>query len=215
MTKANHHEVTSATTLEQAKALSEQITTLLGPPPALTRAEIQRSAKLRKGGEETVHTIAALSDKFGLTVPSQPTTTMVDRINQAQSLVALHKELVTMTKHVSDAMFQAQSEAWSKATVHYSMLRRLSREDGSLNEALKPVVDFFGARSTSVATQEKEARGGARKGSAKAKANRAAKRAEDAATLAKAAESAGAAGGAAAAPAATAAGGNGSATTHP
>jgi hypothetical protein len=176
-------EVTSTGLLDDAKALAGKITTLVGEPPALTKADVQRSAKLRKGGAAMVKTIAALSDKVGLVVPSQPTATLVGKINQAESLVALHQELVTATKQVADAMFLAQSQSWAGTTVHYSVLRRLSKTDGSIAKALQPVTQFFSARSASVTDEQKAARGGARKGSAKAKANRAAKRAAQEATL--------------------------------
>jgi hypothetical protein len=152
----------------------------VGAPAALTKGDIQRSAKLRKGGATVVQTIATLSDKIGLVVPSHPTSTMVEKINQAQSLVALHQELVAATKQVADAMFQAQSQSWAEATVHYSMLRRLGKMDGSVATTLQPVTQFFAARSTAVTEEAKESRGGARKGSAKATANRAAKRAAEA-----------------------------------
>ena len=142
--------VTNSDVLDDAKALSEKITALVGPPPALTKADIQRSAKLRKGGATVVQTIAALSDKFGLVVPSQPTATLVEKINQAQSLVALHQELVTATKHVADTIFQAQSQSWAGATAHYTMLRRLGKMDGSVAKALQPVTQFFAARSAAV-----------------------------------------------------------------
>ncbi len=180
-----HSTVTSTTLLADAKALDEKLTALVGPPPALTKSDVQRSAKQRKGGAQVVKTIAALSDKFGLVVSSIPTATLVAKVNKAEDLVALHQELVTATKHVADAMFQAQSESWAGATVHYSMLRRLAKTDGSVAKSLQPVVQFFAARSTSVENEAKAARGGARKGSTKAKANRAAKRAEEAAALAR------------------------------
>jgi hypothetical protein len=186
-TKKEAAAVTSSDVLDDAKALGEKISALVGPAPALTKADIQRSAKLRKGGATVVQTIASLSDKVGLVVPSQPTATMVAKINQAQSLVALHQELVTATKHVADAMFQAQSESWTGATAHYSMLRRLSKTDGSIATTLQPVVQFFAARSAAVTEEAKESRGGARKGSAKATANRATKRAEEAKILANSA----------------------------
>jgi hypothetical protein len=184
------HAVTSSNVLDDAKALEEKITTLVGPAPALTKADIQRSAKLRKGGASVVKTVAALSDKFGLVVPSQSTATMVERINQAESLVALHQELVAATKHIADTIFQAQSQSWAGATAHYSMLRRLAKSDGSVAKTLQPVTQFFAARSTAVANEAKESRGGARKGSAKAKATRATKRAEEAQILANSANQA-------------------------
>jgi hypothetical protein len=178
--------VNSTNVLEDAKALTQKVTALVGPAPALTKTDIQRSTKLRKGGASMVKTIAALSDKFGLVVPSQPTATLVTKINKAEDLVALQKELVTLTKHVSDAVFQAQSESWAGTSLHYSMLRRLAKMDGSVGKALQPVSQFFAARSASVKEEQKAARGGARKDSAKAKAFQANRRAEDAATLAKA-----------------------------
>jgi hypothetical protein len=188
MSKTTHsttaHAVASSGVLDDAKALSEKITGLVGAPAALTKADIQRSAKLRKGGDAMVHTITTLSDKLGLVVPSQPTATLVAKITQAQSLVALHQELVTATKQVSDAIFKAQSESWAGATMHYSMLRRLAKSDGSVTKALLPVTQFFAARSTGATEEEKAARGGARKGSSKATANRAAKRAAEKAILA-------------------------------
>ena len=158
---------------------------MVGPAPVLTKADVQRSAKLRKGGASVAQTVATLSDKVGLVVPSQPTATIVAKVNQAQSLVALHQELVTATKHVADAMFLAQSQGWNGATQHYSMLRRLSKSDGSIAKALQPVTQFFAARSTAVEQEAKESRGGARKGTAQATANRAAKRAANAKILAE------------------------------
>ena len=109
----------SANGLDEAKALVEKITAMVGTPPPLTATDRKRSAKLRKGGATVVQTIASLSDKVGLVVPSQPTATMVEKVTQAQALVALHQEMVTATKHVADAIFQAQSQSWAGATVHY------------------------------------------------------------------------------------------------
>ena len=176
--------VTSSDVLGDAKALAEKISALVGPAPALTKADVQRSAKLRKGGRTIVKTVTALSDKLGLVIPSYPTATLVEKVDQAESLVALHQELVTATKHVADAMFRAQSESWAGATAHYTMLRRLGRADGSINTTLQPAIQFFASRSAAVQDGAKESRGGARKGTAKAKAYRATKRAEEAKALA-------------------------------
>jgi hypothetical protein len=179
-THSKSEAVSNANVLDDAKALAEKITALVGPPPALTKTTIQRSAKLRKGGASVVQTVAMLSDQFGLVVPSNPTSAMVEKVTKAQALVALHKQLVAATKHVADAMFEAQSESWAGATVHYSMLRRLAKSDGNIATALQPVTQFFAARSTAVAEEDKAKRGGARKGSAKAKAYRASQKAVNA-----------------------------------
>jgi hypothetical protein len=180
--------------VDDAKALGEKITAVVGPAPALTQSDIQRSVKLRKGGAPIVQAVAAMSDKFGLVVPSLSTATMVDQINQAEALIALHKELVSATKHVADVIFLAQSKSWNGATTHYSVLRRLARTDGEVAKTLLPVVQFFAARSDAVEKDAKASRGGARKGSEKAKAHRASKRAEVEAILAKSESAASAAG---------------------
>jgi hypothetical protein len=185
--KAAVKTVTSSDLLDDAKALGEKITALLGAAPALTKADVQRSAKLRKGGESVVKTVTSLSDRFGLVVPSYPTATLVQKIDQAESLANLHQELVNATKHVADTIFQAQSQSWSGATAHYTMLRRLAQKDGNVNKALQPVIQFFAARSASVEKEAKESRGGAVKGSAKATTYRATKRAEEATILANSA----------------------------
>jgi hypothetical protein len=136
--------------LEEAQGLLKQVTAIVGTAPALTAKDRQRSAKLRKGGETVIPTVATLSEQFGLTVSSHPTKTMVAKAKQAQSLIPLHKQLVTATKNVADQMFSANSESWAAAQVHYSMLRRLAKTDGDLATALAPIEEFFARRSTSV-----------------------------------------------------------------
>jgi hypothetical protein len=178
----NPQPVTSTSVLDDAKALVAEITILVGPPAALTKADVQKSVKLRKGGASVVQTIATLSDQFGLVVPSSPTATMVDEITRAQALVPLHKQLEDATKQVADAIFELQSKSWAAAMLHYSMLRRLAKADGGVAIALEPVKQFFAARSAAVTAAEKAKRGGARKGSKKAKAYRASQRAAPAAS---------------------------------
>jgi hypothetical protein len=131
-----------------------------------------------------------VSDKLGVVVPSYPTGPMMEKVEQAESLLALHQELVTATKHVSDTIFQAYSQSWAAATAHYTMLRRLGKDDGSITTMLQPAIQFFAARSAAVQNEAKESRGGAYKGTAKAKAYRAAKRAEEAKILTNSANAA-------------------------
>jgi hypothetical protein len=153
----------SADKLEEAQSLLGQVTGIVGKSPALTGKERIRSVKLRKGGETVIPTVAALSAQFGLTVASHPTDAMVASAKKAQSLIALHKQLVAATKNVSDQMFTANSESWAAATVHYSMLRRLARTDGDLATALAPVTKFFSSRSATV-VQAEDAKTGHRRG---------------------------------------------------
>jgi hypothetical protein len=175
MSRTTHSQseavVTSADLLADAKALCDKITAMVGPAAKLTQADYRRSTKLRKGGQGALPTIVALAEQTGLVVPSHPTKTIVEKMDLAESLVPLHKQLVIATKQIGDALFLAQSQSWSGATVHYTMLRRLAKKDGDLARALAPVIQFFAARSTAVQAEEKAKRGGARKGTKKPKAS--------------------------------------------
>jgi hypothetical protein len=130
---------------------------------------MRRATKLRKGGEKVIPTIAALSNQFGLTIQSHPTDAMVAKMNQANNLAALHKKLVAATKQVGDSIFQAQSESWASAAVHYATLRHLAVKDGDVEKTLAPVKQFFSRRSSAVVKAEKAARAAA-KGSKAAQA---------------------------------------------
>ena len=162
--------VTSASLLDDVKSLTEKVAALLGPAAQLTQTQVRRSTKLRKGGEGVFPEIVALSEQLGVVVPSHPTKAMVEKMNLAQSLVPLQKELAKLTKHVSDALFLAHAQSWAGAGAHYTMLRHLSKTDGDLARGLLPVAQFFAARSAAVTAEAKEKRGGARKGTKKPKA---------------------------------------------
>ena len=139
----------------------------------MTGTDRRRSAKLRKGGETVIPTVAALASQFGLTVPGHPTATMLAQLKQAQDLIPLHKQMVIALKKVEDSIFLGHSQSWASATVHYSMLRRLAKKDGDLAEALAPASQFFARKSPAVVQAEDAKRGG-KKGSKAARAAKAA-----------------------------------------
>ena len=72
MSKTSHTAATAAVTsssvLDDAKALAGNITTLVGPPPALTQVDVQRSTKLRKGRPLPLTTRTATMAKKGTAV---------------------------------------------------------------------------------------------------------------------------------------------------
>jgi hypothetical protein len=150
-------EVTS-NPAEAAKSLLGHITEIVGQAPKLSTKDRQRSQKLRKGGETIISTVAALSEKFGLTVASHPTAAMLEDSKKAQSLIPIHRDLDTATKQVADQIFAANSKSWAAATVHYSMLKRLAKTNGDLEAALAPVEQFFSKVSPTVAAERKAAR---------------------------------------------------------
>jgi hypothetical protein len=154
---------TSPVNANEVKSLLASITAIAGPPLALTAKDRQRSLRLRKGGEKVIPAITALSEQYGIKVPSHPTSVITANVEQAKNLVAVHKQLVTATKQVSDAIFKAESKGWQGATVHYSVLKRLAKMDGDLAEALAPVSEFFAKKSPAVVKAE-DAKRGHRKG---------------------------------------------------
>jgi hypothetical protein len=164
------HSENDSTGLDEASKLVDQITAIVGTVPALSAKDRKRSLKLRKGGETVIPTVAALSSQYGLSVASHPTTTMVSSAQKAQSLIPLYKKLVQATKQVADQMFTANSESWTAATVHYSMLKRLAKTNGDLETGLSNVEQFFARRSPEVVAERA--------------AKRAAKKAADAAAAA-------------------------------
>ena len=161
-----------ANVLDELNALVGTVTKWLGNPPALTAADMRRSNKLRKGGETVIPTVAALADQFGLTSTVHPTDAMLAKAKMAQSLIPLHRKLVALTKQVGDTMFQANSESWESATVHYATLSRMARADGDVAKTLAPVKKFFASKSPAVVQAEDAKRGG-RKGSKAAQAAKA------------------------------------------
>jgi hypothetical protein len=140
-------------------ALITELTAMAGPKLALTVKDRKRATKLRKGGEKVIPTIVALSEQLGLSLPSHPTSAITANVNKATNLVAVHKQLVTATKQVADAIFKAQSEGWDGATVHYTVLKRLSKSDGDIAKALAPATAFFAKKSPAVVKAEGEKRG--------------------------------------------------------
>jgi hypothetical protein len=160
-TKSKHEASASAASsinLDEVKAFVAKVQAMAGNPPALTSKDRKRSAKLRKGGETVIPTVAALAQQYGLSVPGFPTGTMLTQLNQAQDLIPLHKQMVSALDKVENAIFVGHSKSWASATVHYTMLRRLAKTDGELASALAPVAQFFasgrrkGAKAAQAAT---------------------------------------------------------------
>jgi hypothetical protein len=152
---------------DEVKTFLAQLTAAAGPALALTAKDRKRATKLRKGGEKFIPTILALSEQFGINVASHPLTTIAANVDKVKNLTGVHKQLVTATKQVDDAIFQAQSDGWDGASVHYAVLKRLAKSNGDIATALAPATEFFAKKSAAVVKAE-DAKRGHRKG-AKAK----------------------------------------------
>ena len=135
-----------AASLEHAESLVEQVAAALGPVLALTAKERKFGIKLPKGGVKIIRTVAALSDQAGVNVPAYPTATMTADAAEAESLIAIHSQLISATKQVADQIFSANRRSWKAATTHYVILRRLARNDGDLQAKLAEAQEFFKRR---------------------------------------------------------------------
>jgi hypothetical protein len=149
----------SGVNADEVKSLLALITATAGPALALTAKDKVRAIRLRKGGEKVIPTITALSQQFGINLPSHPISVITANVEQAKNLIAIQKQLVTATKQVSDAIFKAQSTSWEGATVHYSVLKRLGKTDGDLAAALAPVTEYFAQKTPAVVKADEEKRG--------------------------------------------------------
>ncbi len=150
---------TGAVNADEVKSFLASITAVAGPPLALTAKDKVRAIRLRKGGEKVIPTITALSQQFGINLPSHPISVITANVEQAKNLTAIQKQLGTATKQVTDAIFKAQSTSWEGATVHYAVLKRLGKTDGDLAAALAPVSEYFAKKSPAVVKAREEKRG--------------------------------------------------------
>jgi hypothetical protein len=167
MSRTTHPKETTTTSSEsvpsEVQSFLDAVTAIAGPKLALTSKDRRRSVKLRKGGEKIVPTILALSDRIGLTVPSHPTAAIQANLDKVKTLSAVLEGVVSAQKHLADALFQAHSEIWGGATVHYTMLKRLAKGDGDVANALAPATEFFAHKAPGVVKAE-DAKRGHRKG---------------------------------------------------
>jgi hypothetical protein len=168
MSRTSHPKETTTTTSSavvpsEVQSFLDSIAKIAGPLPALTSTDRKRSLKLRKGGEKIVPTILALSDRVGLHVPSHPTAAIQANLDKVKALSPVQEGVVSAQKHLDDAVFQAHSEMWAGATVHYTMLKRLAKTNGDIANALAPATEFFAHKAPAVVKAE-DAKRGHRKG---------------------------------------------------
>ena len=95
----------------------------------------------------------------------------IERNNaEAQALAPLVTQLERVSKRVHDRLFTAQGTSWSTSSTLYSVLRRLSKDDGDLASGLGPIEQFFNSRHPLVVAERAQKR----KVAAAAKAQKAA-----------------------------------------
>ncbi len=136
-----------------AVAAINQAKTLLGVDTVYSSKQMKHALKFKRGGEQFVPTLAELSARYGVEVPSRPTADMTAAMAKATEIEPARTAIAELAKIVDDSYFGARSATWSTATSLYSMLRKGSSSEPKLASALSPLEDFFANRHPSVAAE--------------------------------------------------------------
>ncbi len=118
----------------------------------LSADDRQRLAKMRSGGEAMVTLIGTLATKYGIALADMPVAGMISDLTLAQRLQPLLSETTLLAEFCRDTIGCGMSEAWQAATGNYSVLRRLTGANPSLQTELKPVKAFFARRHATADT---------------------------------------------------------------
>ena len=133
----------------QCISLLAQVDGLLGPVTPLSASQARRMLKLRKGGAQVIPDSQNLCGLHGVTSVGPITVAaMSASMAQATLLNQIGVQLETLRKHLNDATFAAESQAWQNATALYTVLQRVSVVDPTLANGLKPIQAFFRTKRT-------------------------------------------------------------------
>jgi Tfp pilus assembly protein PilV len=135
--------------------LIKQASALLGldQRPVRSADDARRAVKFRKGGEAFLPLLSQASERYGVSVPSKPTSSMLDAAAEANELEPLRTAVAQLSTSLDDWYLSDRSEAWAIATTLYSMLKKAALREPKLAELLVPVKEFFAYRHPSVAAQ--------------------------------------------------------------
>jgi hypothetical protein len=127
-----------------------QAKSLLSLPDPASVTEVKHAVKFKKGGEQYVPTLAVLSARYGVEVPSRPTSDMTAQLEQATQLEPARAAIGELASIVEGAYFSSRSETWTTATSLYSMLKKGGAREPKLAAALTPMTGYFANRHPSV-----------------------------------------------------------------
>jgi hypothetical protein len=130
--------VAAATQLVQ-----QAMATLALVPVNLSAKQVKFATKFVNGGEDHLGTLASLSAKYRVEVPTRPTAVMTSAFADAKTLEPLQLDVQAFSKLLEDSIFQGRSETWTTATTLYSMLGKASAREPTLKKALAPTAQFF------------------------------------------------------------------------
>jgi len=109
----------------------------------LTPNEKRRSAKPRRGGDKISELIARVAIDWKLAVTGVTPGEIVAHRDRAMRLRPLQEASLALARSLGDAIYDAESKAWSATTSVYSVLKNVARKDGALRAELAPAMEFF------------------------------------------------------------------------
>lgn len=133
-----------------ATLLDECVQTLDGLSLSAPRPRKRGVAKMRKGGERVVDSIALLVQSNKLDSPSLQSETMLEKLGFASKLAAIGGQLTKLQLRIGAEQDAASSEAWGMALEFYALLQRRAIRDSELAASLEPVTSFFAYRHSKV-----------------------------------------------------------------
>jgi hypothetical protein len=130
----------------RCSALLDEAIALFQDGTDLTSLDRKRIKKIRKGGEKIIPIVAQAAKQAGVNLPLAQVAPMEESLAEAQALVPLQAKLGLLQKRISDQSFTSDGGSWATATALYSVLRRLSKNNGQLATLLAPANEFFKSR---------------------------------------------------------------------
>jgi hypothetical protein len=126
---------------------------VLGDAVVLSTKARQGQAKLRRGAQQVIPTLAALALKHGFEMQSMPISAMSAKLEHAQLLREVLGAVTVLQKKLEDAILVSEGESWQTATVTYSTLRRAAKSRPEIGVEIAAVEHWFrsayrGAKST-------------------------------------------------------------------
>ena len=133
----------AARVVAATQLVQEAMAMLALPAVNLSAKQVKFATKFVSGGEDHLGTLASLSVKYRVEVPTRPTAAMTSAFADAKALEPLQLDVQALAKLLQDSIFQGRSETWTTATTLYSMLSKASAREPTLKQALAPTTKFF------------------------------------------------------------------------
>jgi len=137
----------SSATIEESIKLLAQATKAIGPVQRLSTLERSRGLKAKRGGHQVAPIIAAIANKYGVSIPGVNGDVINTALAQVQSLAPLVNAAADAHATISDAHTSASRSMWSASLALYTMLRRAAKVNPSIATELQPVEEWFRPRT--------------------------------------------------------------------